>query len=139
MTEQTLTEQTVEIIKSWIAALRSGKYKQGIGQLKADEWVRGVDGTELFHCCLGVLCELAVEQGIIGPSTQRTEGSYHLFGHNCSTLPFDVKDWASLGLIGLDVYTLMDMNDVGRPFEEIADFIEAHLVKHLDTLSLALP
>ena len=84
-----MTEQTVEIIKSWITALRSGKYKQGIGKLKA----KGVDGTELCHCCLGVLCELAVEQGIIGPSTQRAENSYYYyFGHNWSTLPLDVKD-----------------------------------------------
>lgn len=40
-----------ELKTKWIAALRSGKYRQGTGQLfknSTDE-----------HCCLGVLCRAA--------------------------------------------------------------------------------
>ena len=38
-----------ELTKAWLAALRSGEFKQGRDALrKGDEW-----------CCLGVLCEVA--------------------------------------------------------------------------------
>lgn len=48
-----------EIKERWLEALRSGKYKQGQKLLRA----RDVDGNE-YHCCLGVLCDLAVEAGV---------------------------------------------------------------------------
>lgn len=38
------------VIRRWVNALRSGKYKQGVGHLNTD------DG----FCCLGVLCDLYV-------------------------------------------------------------------------------
>lgn len=41
------------IMKKWVKALRSGKYKQGYGTLKQ---YNGFE--EVYHCCLGVLCEL---------------------------------------------------------------------------------
>lgn len=41
------------IKKLWVEALRGGKWKQGLGQLRAS--------TERasYYCCLGVLCEIA--------------------------------------------------------------------------------
>ena len=36
--------------KKWVAALRSGKYKQGKGQL--------YDNLDEKYCCLGVACDL---------------------------------------------------------------------------------
>lgn len=44
-----------EVKTKWVAALRSGDFKQGRLQLKSEEG----------HCCLGVLCELAIKDGII--------------------------------------------------------------------------
>lgn len=38
--------------EQWVAALKSGEFKQGRGLLKA----RKPDGVH--HCCLGVLCEI---------------------------------------------------------------------------------
>lgn len=40
------------IMKKWVKALRSGKYKQGTGTLK--QYNRN---EEAKHCCLGVLCQ----------------------------------------------------------------------------------
>jgi len=40
---------------AWVAALRSGEYQQGKANLRA------ADNT---YCCLGVLCELAVQAGV---------------------------------------------------------------------------
>lgn len=45
----------------WVKALRSGEYKQGYGYL---HYKRG--GKDKF-CCLGVLCDLAVKNGVIEP------------------------------------------------------------------------
>ena len=39
--------------EKWVAALRSGKYKQGVGSLK-----RKSDTGEEQFCCLGVLCDI---------------------------------------------------------------------------------
>lgn len=141
-----LTGEQVKVIKEWIAELRSGNYNQGIGKLKATGLVRdvkgvvcGVDGEGikgLGHCCLGVLCELAVEKGVIGPAVEGSVGAW-IFDSNKYNAPTTVRNWAGLkrpGDIGpLDFTTqdLMDMNDSKKTFEEIADFIEAHLVKYL--------
>lgn len=46
----------LDVKKRWIEALRSGDYKQTEGTLNRND--------ETF-CCLGVLCELAVEDGVV--------------------------------------------------------------------------
>ena len=44
----------------WLTALRSGDYRQGVGYLGYR------DGAgDLAFCCLGVLCELAVDAGVV--------------------------------------------------------------------------
>ena len=43
-----------------VAALRSGKYPQGQGRLKQ---IRN-DSTEVKYCCMGVMCEVAIEHGV---------------------------------------------------------------------------
>lgn len=43
-----------------VAALRSGKYPQGRGMLKQVT----PDGTALVYCCMGVMCEVAMEHGV---------------------------------------------------------------------------
>lgn len=48
-----------EFKAEWIAALRSGEYRQGVGAL-----VRKKGGVEEF-CCLGVACEIGVKKGIL--------------------------------------------------------------------------
>ena len=54
-----------EIKKQWVQALRSGEYKQGRGQLKQGA----------TFCCLGVLCDLAVQSGELGSLGARWLGS----------------------------------------------------------------
>jgi hypothetical protein len=105
-----------EIKKKWVEALRSGKYKQGIGRLK---------GNDEF-CCLGVLCDIS------GLSNWDAENRY--LGDN-SLLPMQVVEWA-----GLDSYNprcpapnssgtlpLSAFNDHRYSFIEIADLIERNL------------
>ncbi len=69
-----------EIKARWVAALRSGEYRQARGMLR--------DGDAF--CCLGVLCDLhAKESG----GEWDNDGEYH--GAD-EILPADVVGWAGL-------------------------------------------
>jgi len=101
--------------KAWIAALRSGKYKQGTGALCDDG----------RFCCLGVACDLAVKAGVDLSIGKR--GSNTTFDEKFGMLPRKVQCWLGLAsdngsMIG---DTLVSMNDIGSTFSEIADLIES--------------
>ena len=105
----------------WVAALRSGEYPQTTGCL------RDADG----YCCLGVLTDLAVKDGVGGWGTD--------FDPSLGFLPRLVVEWAGLAvsnpnLTGVidgddtgDSYPASASNDDGVPFSTIADAIEAQL------------
>lgn len=103
------------IAKKWVAALRSGKYKQGLRALKT--------GDE--YCCLGVLCEILLKDKLITefPSPD-----------NKGWLDASARDAAKLGTSSgsfRDVTTVPNggdlawMNDHGFNFGQIADVIES--------------
>ena len=98
-----------EFKAKWVAALRSGKYKQTTGILKAFNSVT----NEYSYCCLGVAaCVLGYEtldnKVLTGPQfPEAIRGSAH--GND-------------------NVYILTHMNDGQRKsFSEIADYIEQNL------------
>ncbi len=122
-----------EVKEAWVAALRSGKYDQGIGSLKSE-----ASDTHLY-CCLGVLCELAVEAGVIPPGERHEDQpknySYYFLGED-EFLPSEVMTWANLdtnngiykpadNVWGYD-QALTDLNDNGKSFNDLADIIERH-------------
>lgn len=132
-----------EIKTQWVAALRSGEYRQGTGELHALH----EDGSESF-CCLGVLCDLAVKAHVIPEPTYREfsgaprRGNYRYGDSNDETkfgeLPETVMTWAeietlmgseieqkSLGHFGYE--NLAAANDDGMSFEGIAGAIEEWL------------
>lgn len=94
----------------WVAALRSGEYKQAQNHLH----------TPHGFCCLGVLCD------VIKPDAWELIGSgnYAHAGWE-NVLSDDMRRFAALPDAPLNV--LMSMNDRGRSFSEIADYIEEHL------------
>jgi hypothetical protein len=101
----------------WIAALRSGKYKQGRLFLR---------DSEDNYCCLGVLCEVAGEVAIanaansVGIDGANSAYCYRdTYGTLSSTMLREVGMSANL------MSKLIDMNDVERcSFDTIADYIE---------------
>lgn len=128
--------------KKWLEALRSGEYKQGKRTLRRIE----LDGG-YSYCCLGVLAELAVKEGVI--DAPKLEGTRTVYGRweegtndwgSTAALPSKVVDWA---------FTKKEIQRQGRPdladprpdgvhlsywndqrnknFDEIADLIEEHL------------
>lgn len=122
--------------KRWLDALRSGKYKQGKGNLMDANPVG--DGPARF-CCLGVLCDLHSR------STRKAKWNYDkfipLYLRNDSFLPPEVVKWAGLdGNVNdeNDVVlrkangealkdTLSEANDGGKRFTGIATLIEKYL------------
>lgn len=96
-----------ELKAKWIAALRSGDFKQATGILQAN----GRD--EPSFCCLGVLCKVN-EPLLENVNTTSVFNGYKPI-HN---------------LVGSAILVdkLIDLNDHERnSFAEIADFIEAHI------------
>jgi hypothetical protein len=98
------------IIKHWVAALRSGEYRQGAGRLKAT--VQG----EGQYCCLGVLADLAVKAKVI-----KTFKGHAAFPSK------KVIKWAGLNSVDGSYAdrSLANENDGGNSFKQIARIIES--------------
>lgn len=88
----------------WTDALRSGDYVKGE---KALHKVETDDDGKVKHsfCCLGVLCELAVEAGVVERRLRGNEDQGRYYYYNAhdewagsdSVLPEVVRKWAGLG------------------------------------------
>jgi hypothetical protein len=110
-----------DLKRDWIAALRSGKFKQGTSSLNGPEG----------YCCLGVLCELLVEP--LGLNRVQ-EGNKVRYDGTFATLPWSVEKFTGLDILGSlpsgVTYknqawnTLAGLNDAGMTFAEIADVID---------------
>jgi hypothetical protein len=103
----------------WVAALRSGDYKQTKGALRRPP---GADYPE-GYCCLGVLCE------VVKPNAPwlKDGDRYTLLGA-AGVAPQSIVQQLGLTFDDQGAYNLLPhMNDGGRTFEEIADFIEERL------------
>jgi hypothetical protein len=137
--------------KKWVAALRSGDYRQGQGTLAArDRWSFRGKGDKF--CCLGVLCDIAPDR--LGSWEAGPQGKAELdewygninvefvpAGSECGrddSPPSSVREWA--GLDDKAETILMSMNDGGslyegdqrldfkrKSFRKIADWIEENL------------
>jgi hypothetical protein len=115
-----------DIKQKWIKALRSGEYTQGNGRLK---------NKDNQYCCLGVLCDLALKEGIVKEEIDNTDDvndSGFKFDGDAELLPNSVIDWASLVrspkvLIGNELKELAELNDDGASFSRLAELIEKQL------------
>ena len=97
-----------ELKTKWVEALRSGKYAQ------ARRTLRKPDSNEF--CCLGVFCEVQ------GMEWDKDKSGFYVFSQ--STMPPPI---VSAGLLAPIAQQLAQMNDGGKTFAEIADYIEANL------------
>lgn len=124
-----------EVKKKWTEALRSGRFDQGAGQLR--------DLSDNY-CCLGVLCQIAVEEGVIPPAQVAGDGSDYAYGNPSvldtatGVLPLSVQEWAYEDVVtetgpnfqdpilgGHNASTWND--DYEADFKKIASLIEEHL------------
>jgi len=128
-----------EIKADWLNRLRSGTYEQGRGRLRTEGDPES--GEPDRYCCLGILCEAAVDAGIV----ERTLAGYQAphTAEQLTVLPGRVALWAGLKsnnptIAGDKQLTLAEHNDglhadtdgwsrKPKTFAEIADLIEKHL------------
>lgn len=115
-----------EIKEKWIAALESGEYEQGREYLHK--------GNKF--CCLGVLCDLAVKDGVEVKITEEPGDAALHFAYDemSGILPIKVMRWSGL-LCSTGGYeaedgsteTLTRQNDLGKTFKELAEIIREKL------------
>lgn len=130
-TKLTAKSSHKRIIAGWTKRLRSRKYKQTTGKLHRKDNETGKHG----FCCLGVLCEMAVEAGVIPVPELDESGTYstlYVYDNDESVLPEVVRDWAGLQETDGAFETkkgnntsLADVNDGGKKFGAIAKIIES--------------
>lgn len=132
-----------DIKDRWVAALESNEFKQGKEALRI--------GDEF--CCLGVLSELAVRDGVIDPAEVLPEddwraqrgngGEVYCYDGEIGNLSDGVAKWAGLTVDDVwgendgqpvtdcDPYVgdelLSRLNDTGKTFPELAALIKEHL------------
>lgn len=103
--------------EKWVAALRSGEYKQ------TRHVLRNITPENEGFCCLGVLCDLWDNKAWDEVKGTGTRMSFQGWEEG---IPTPVRE-----VVGLKLHhaqELVDMNDnKGRSFGEIADHIEANL------------
>jgi len=106
------------IMKKWVKALRSGEFEQVKYRLNENG----------KHCCLGVLCDLALVDGKVECNVNDENLTiYGAIGKH-DVLPEEVMEWSGIktnkGSLGC--ISLVLLNDHGTSFNEIANIIEKH-------------
>lgn len=106
-----------ELKAKWLEALRSGKYKQGKGALRS---------AQNEFCCLGVLCDIVASDrwrtyAIIPAFTDLKNKTYY------GAPPSDLYPEYNVEVDAPHAGTLISMNDNGKSFKEIAEYIEENL------------
>ena len=128
-----------ELKAKWLTALRSGQYDQGRHRLRTDD---------NHYCCLGVLCEVSnVGKWKFRPHLRPgdedfdpQDGDWVYFAPSIRTPSATVQ---MEGLLAVEyeefwigeyigegseiIGEAMEMNDHGRSFDEIADYLEEAL------------
>lgn len=110
-----------DIAEKWVNALESGEYKQTRGKLQ----------DQYGYCCLGVLCDLAIQENVIPEPI--LDDNYYVYGENkiIYYLPVKVLKWAGMkdtsGTYGEEYNVLSYKNDNGSSFKEIAKIIRENV------------
>lgn len=112
------------IKKKRLAALRSGEYEQAREKLlKIDE-----KGEHSF-CCLGVLCDLHSRENKVNWNLNKgsflCNVDYGTYLNSSGDLPPSINDWSGVTVDEED--KLVQMNDSGRSFKYIANWISKYL------------
>ena len=111
------------VAKLWVDALKSGKYKKGKNKL---------NNSNKTFCCLGVLCELAIANGIELEKIVNDDIKSIKYDDSTIYLPLKVIGWAGMrsksGIIDKS-QSLVLLNDMNGTFNEVIEAIEANVEK----------
>lgn len=124
----------------WISALRSDEYKQGKQRLA--KFGQGKTTGVVRHCCLGVLCEVLPYVERIQTGAQIVYVTTRTEEESTTVLPYTVAEREEFDRVspwidypGKDEFgnsmtfriSLVELNDSGFTFNQIADMIERFL------------
>lgn len=125
-----LKSEQIALVKEWIADLRDPENRQINGQLK-----RELTGPEYEHiygyCCLGRLCEIAVEHDLL---VKKNNNDYAQNGYILHTSLENFR--YTIGLEDREEQKLIRMNDGlhserKHTFPEIAEYIEKNILPRM--------
>lgn len=120
-----------DLKQKWIEALRSKKYQQGSGALRSCP----LDVHKSEFCCLGVLADIINPDGWkyeydyerwVWSPLQSTEYDNTPFSTFCHT-HMGIETRKTINLNREKESVLVAMNDGGRTFDQIADYIEGKM------------
>lgn len=100
-----------------LEALRSGKYKQCTKELRFKD----------SFCAAGVICDIGNPDGWIN---NRDDYPTHI-DYDSMTYNYELL----FGFSEVDILNLIELNDSGMTFPQIADYIEAHHIGEQDAIS----
>ncbi len=112
-----------ESAAQWVKALRRGDYPQGQGYMRYGN----------RYDVLGVACDVYAKShpGVYWTKPADDSGAYQILERSFA-LPTDVQEWLNLfdHIAGFataieDCTSLVDLNDIGWSFDQIAGFIES--------------
>jgi hypothetical protein len=112
--------------KKWLNALRSGKYKQGKNSLRQPGFAS--DSEKDRFCCLGVLCDIVEPKkwkkhvSNLGPSW--THCGKEEMPNDDLIKKFGLDNLWSRSDTDSVAIKVAEMNDNGRSFEQIANWLE---------------
>lgn len=89
-----MTMVNKENMRLVVAALRSGRYLQGHGRLKE------IFKDSIHYCCMGVMCEVAMEHGVVLDVARHPLGDFSMFvifDGSAAFLRRNVLDWLGVG------------------------------------------
>ncbi len=120
------------IKSSWLTALTSGKYFQ------TDSCLVQFEHGRQEHCCLGVLANLRPVRGKFNitkkykdtpnkAGSKRIPSHFEFDGVSAPSGYLPNKMFKQIGLTAGTQRTLARMNDDGKPFEDIAKWIDTNL------------
>lgn len=99
-----------DIAELWATTLESGRFEQGRQQLNRENKL----------CCLGVLCELAIENGV---NVEKKEfGEEYRYNERNLFPPDEVNDWCEIGTAGAKKLSWKNDEDL-LSFKQIAKLI----------------
>jgi hypothetical protein len=100
----------IAVIERWVEALESGEYAQTKGVLRRNE--DSPYGHKVGYCCLGVLCDLAVREGVITETKDKHSSIFGDDAHKADLeLPVAVVKWAGLLYSSPEIEVQLDEDD----------------------------
>lgn len=118
---ETFAKMKPDVKVQWVEALRSGKFKQTLMVLHRTQ-TSPIDDRPIGFCCLGVLCE------VVGlESFQQRDRTIYIYELGDMSTSLNTDFQMSVSLDDRAHEKLIALNDAGKSFAEIADWIEANL------------